>query len=99
MNREIESDLLGKPEKALYKALSDLKTSEQVANFLRDLLTYDEIREAANRLEAARMLSKSVTVREISKKTSMSSATISRINFWLHHGTGGYRLVLKKLKS
>ena len=98
MEKEIEKDLLRKEEMELYKAVSLLKSSDEVAKFLRDLLTFDEIRESSNRFAAAKLLKKKVTVREISKKTKMSSATISRINFWLHHGTGGYRLVLDRLR-
>lgn len=99
MNREIEKDLLEKQEKELYKAVSILKSADEAALFLRDLLTYDEIKEASNRFAVVKLLKKNVTVREIAKKTKMSSATISRINFWLHHGTGGYRLVLQRLKK
>lgn len=98
MNKDIEKELLGDGERRLYKAIASLKSERDAAQFLRDLLTFDEIKEAANRFAVAGLLSKKITVREISKKTKMSSATISRINFWLHHGTGGYRLVLQKLK-
>ena len=34
---------------------------------------------------------------EIEKETGISSVTISRINYWLHHGMGGYKLMLSRL--
>ncbi|PJA55291.1 hypothetical protein CO165_04355, partial [Candidatus Roizmanbacteria bacterium CG_4_9_14_3_um_filter_33_18] len=38
-------------EKFLAKAFLNLKTEQEVANFLRDLLTIKEIEEFSNRLE------------------------------------------------
>lgn len=99
MKREIEKDLKTDDQRALYEAVQILESPDQVMRFLRDLLTFDEIREISKRFAVVKMLNDKKTVREISKKTKMSSATISRINFWLHHGTGGYRLVLEKLKK
>ena len=34
---------------------------------------------------------------EISKRTGASTATITRIASWLHHGEGGYQAMLAKL--
>lgn len=95
--RKIENQLLGAAAKHLYAALAKIKKPQEVAEFLRDLLTFEEIGEAARRLEVAQLLSKNATFREISDKTQMSSATIARVNYWLHHGTGGYRRALSRL--
>lgn len=99
MARVIEPQLRNKAAKQLYQALASLKTPDEVAKFLRDVLTFEEIDEAARRFEVARLLSKEATFRDIADKTKMSSATIARINYWLHHGTGGYRLALRELAS
>lgn len=77
--------------------LAHFNQGDEIARFLRDVLTFEEIDEAIRRFEAARMLTKKATFRDIAKKTGMSSATIARINYWLEHGTGGYRLALRKL--
>jgi uncharacterized protein YerC len=36
---------------------------------------------------------------EISRRTGASTATITRIASWLHHGEGGYQSMLDRLKS
>jgi len=98
MNKIIEPQLKNGQVKNLYKALAVIDEQASIANFLRDLMTYDEIMEMGRRLEVAKLLQDKVTFREIAKKTGVSSATIARINYWLHHGTGGYDLALDKLK-
>ena len=98
MKREIEPQLKGKEAEELYRVLAKISNKDEMADFLRDLMTIEEIEEIVRRFEVAKLLSKGLTSREIAKKTKMSSATISRINYWLHHGTGGYDLALGKLK-
>jgi len=98
MRRELEPQLNNKKSKRLYNVLAKISKSDEMAAFLRDLLTIEEIEEMVRRFEVAELLSKGMTTRVISKKTKMSSATISRINYWLHHGMGGYGLALEKLK-
>ncbi|MBI3261152.1 hypothetical protein HYZ64_02145 [Candidatus Berkelbacteria bacterium] len=97
--RIIEAKLTNGAAQQLYQTLASLKTSGEVAKFLRDVLTFEEIDEAARRFEVARMLNKKTTFRDIAQKTKMSTATIARINYWLHHGTGGYQLALRKLAT
>ncbi len=97
MARSIEPQLNGKSTKQLYRVLASLSRPDEVAKFLRDLLTFEEIEESARRFEVAKLLTKEKTFREIAAKTKMSTATIARINSWLHHGTGGYRLALRML--
>lgn len=82
----------------LYKALMSLESSEECKKFLRDLLTESEIKEIINRWKVVRMLNKKVPYEQIVDKTGMSTTTIARISKWLHNGTGGYRLLLKRLE-
>ena len=49
------------------------------------------------RWAVARLLTTHLPYREISDQTGVSTATITRINQWLQHGAGGYRLVLDRL--
>lgn len=97
MNRKLEPQLNTGGAKELYNALAQIEDPDNMAYFLRDLLTIEEIEEAIRRFEAAKMLKQGRTFREISSKTKMSSTTIARINYWIHHGTGGYRKALEKL--
>jgi len=97
--KSIEKQLNNKEAQELYKVLALLDNPKEISAFLRDLLTFEEIEEATRRFEVVKMLEKGVPFRDIQAKTKMSSTTVARINYWLHHGTGGYRLALEKLKS
>ena len=97
MKKEIESQLKSKSAKSLYQAIAGLGDQNEVRCFLRDVLTFEELDEIIRRFEVAKMLDEGKTYREISAQTQMSSTTIARINYWLHHGTGGYRSALQKL--
>jgi TrpR-related protein YerC/YecD len=91
--------LLNEDTRALYKAVLSLKNGEECKKFLRDLLTEKEIKEFTNRWKVARMLNDKVQYEKIEKETGMSSTTIARIQKWLTNGMGGYRLILKRVKS
>ena len=95
--REIESQLNTREAKELYKVLASIDNSEEMAKFLRDLFTIAEIQESIRRFQVVKLLSQGSTFRSISKQTEMSTTTIARINYWLHHGTGGYRKALQKV--
>jgi len=81
----------------LVKAILSLKDPNDVKNFLRDLMTEIEIKEFANRLEVAKMLSENIPYTTIEKKTGLSSTTIARVSKWLNSTEGGYRNILNKL--
>jgi TrpR-related protein YerC/YecD len=82
-------------EKFLAKAFLKLKTEQEVANFLRDLLTIKEIEEFSNRLEMAKLLKKGMSYKSIAKKLKVSTTTVTRTAHWLFRGCGGYEKVLK----
>lgn len=88
-----------KEAKELYKALLLVKTEEDCRKFLGDLLTPSEIQEFGKRWQVARMLDAKVPYEEIIRVTGMSSTTIARISKWLTGGTGGYRMVLERIKK
>ena len=88
-----------KQSKQLVAGILELKTANEAKRFLRDLLTPLEIKEFANRFEAARLLSRDVQYNAISELTGLSSATIARIQKWLNGSLGGYRLVLARLSG
>jgi len=90
---------MNKGYKDLYKAILLLENEDECKRFLRDLLTEAEIKEFANRWKVAQMLDQKISYEEIEKETGMSSTTIARVQKWLTHGEGGYKLMLKRLKS
>ena len=99
MKRELENTLITPAAKELYKALAAIDRADSMANFLRDLLTIEEIEEASRRLLSAKLLKEGKSIRYIAKEIGVSTTTVVRINYWLHHGMGGYDLALKKLKT
>ncbi len=82
---------------ALYDAMLALKNREECSAFLRDLCTIAEIDAMAERFAIARLLSKDVSYRSAADETGSSTTTVTRVAHWLHHGQGGYALVLKRL--
>lgn len=97
MNRAIEKQLKNADMKRLYLVLAELSDPKDIAKLLRDLLTLEELQEAGRRLAVARRLSNGETQRSIATETGVSTATVSRVNSWLHHGTGGYQLALQRM--
>ncbi len=83
--------------KELYKAVLQLKTENECKKFFRDLCTVSELSAMTERFAAVKMVNEGVPYREISKKIGSSTATITRVAHWLHHGKGGYKLVLERL--
>lgn len=79
----------------LVTAFLSLPSPEVAAAFLRDLCTATELDAMGQRLQVARLVDEGVPYQEISRRTGASTATVTRVAQWLHHGEGGYREVLK----
>lgn len=83
----------------LFEAILALRDIEEAERFFRDLCTLNELNEMSRRWEIARALGEGLSYRQIADRTGSSTATITRISQWLHHGEGGYRLVLDRMSS
>jgi TrpR-related protein YerC/YecD len=53
----------------------------------------------AQRWAVVRLLDEGMHYAEISSRTGASTATITRIAQWLHHGEGGYTKALERLRA
>ena len=84
---------------ALFEAILRLDSAEDAERFFRDLCTLNELRDMAQRWAVVRMLDSGLHYAEISRETGASTATITRIASWLHHGEGGYQQALERLKA
>lgn len=93
----MEIDWKTKENKQLLEAVLSLETPDVARRFLRDLMTEGEITEFGKRLEAARLLSRSIEYKTITEKTGLSSTTVARISKWLRGSLGGYKLVLDRM--
>jgi TrpR-related protein YerC/YecD len=83
----------------LFKAILELKDVDECNTFFEDLCTVNEIREMASRLQVAKMLRQKKTYTDIAEKTGASTATISRVNRYLHYGSDGYNIILDRLEQ
>jgi TrpR-related protein YerC/YecD len=81
----------------LLDAIVSLDNVDEAADFLRDLCTLGELRDMSQRWAVVRLLDAGMHYGEISRTTGASTATITRIASWLHHGEGGYRRMLDRL--
>ena len=94
----------GNPEIAarfdeLVSAFVRLRDPDVVAAFLRDLCTTNELDAMGQRLLVARLVNDGLSYQEISRRTGASTATVTRVAQWLHHGEGGYPAVLKRSRQ
>lgn len=69
--------------------------------FLRDLLSYRELQDMANRWAAARMLMGGATQTQTAQQLGMSTKTISEVALWVNgpFQTGGYWDVFKSMRA
>ncbi len=80
--------------KKMSQALLTIKNENDMLNFLRDLCTLEELEELSARWEAVQLIAKRMPYREVTKKTGLSTTTVTRIAHWLYHGEGGYEIAL-----
>jgi TrpR-related protein YerC/YecD len=85
--------------KLLVKALLSLENEKECDALLEDLLTKKEINDMAQRMLVAKRLSEQVVYSKIVEETGASTATISRVNRAYNYGTGGYAMVLDRVKK
>ena len=83
--------------KEVYEAVLALQTVDECKKFFRDLCTMSELNSMAERFAVAKMVNEKIPYRKICKKTGSSTATITRVAHWLHHGKGGYKLILERI--
>ena len=84
---------------ALFDALMRLESRDELQRFLRDLCTRHELEELSARWTVVQLLDEGLSYRRIAEETGVSTTTITRINEWLNHGTGGYRTALQRSKG
>jgi len=81
----------------LFSAILLLRNIDECYMFFEDICTVAELQEMSRRLLAAKMLNENIPYNEITAKTGLSTATISRVNRCLRYGADGYKLVLSRL--
>lgn len=84
--------------KQVFQAILELKDISECQKFFRDLCTMSELQAISERWQVVKLLDKGLPYRKIAELTGASTATITRVSHWLHHGEGGYRLLLQRCK-
>ena len=79
--------------------IARVRDVDLTTRFLRDLCTRSELEAMAQRWEVAQLVDQGVPYLQIAQRTGASTATVTRVAQWLHHGEGGYLAVLAKVKS
>jgi TrpR-related protein YerC/YecD len=82
----------------LADAILAVRTQDEAQRFLRDLCTLPELEALAHRWQTVLLLDEGVSYVEIAERVPTSTATVTRVAQWLRHGTGGYALVLDRVK-
>ena len=83
----------------LCRALASCKTTDAVADLLRDIGTLGELHAWSERLQVAKLLASEKTYREVAQITGASTTTVTRVARFLQDGTGGYRRFLEQQES
>ena len=83
----------------LCEAILSLKTREECYAFLEDICTIKELLEMSQRLSVAKLSSRGMSYSQISQKTGVSTATISRISRCIEYGSGGYKMIIERLQE
>jgi TrpR-related protein YerC/YecD len=81
----------------LIQAITSLRTDAELAA-LRDLMTVKELKDISQRWQIVLLLNQNVPYLDIAKQVGVSTTTVTRCALWLHHGQGGYKTALSRLK-
>src|SRR6266849_1677524 len=80
----------------LFETIGSLESLEETERFFRDLCTLSELETISHRWAVAKLLDQGLPYLEIAQRTGASTATVTRVAHWLHHGEGGYQLALER---
>ena len=81
----------------LFETILNLGSIEECYAYFEDLCTIKEVKDMAQRLDTAILLSQGYSYQKITEQVEISTATIGRVSRALQYGTGGYRAAIEKL--
>ena len=79
----------------LFELLAKLDDPDRLEDLFDDLCTVKEMENMAERIYAARLLMEGMTYAQVMEKSSISSATLSRVSRCVQYGKG-YSALLKE---
>lgn len=80
------------------EALSVLRNSQEIMNFITDLLTKQETVMLAKRIKIAKLLIAGKNYREIENLLKVGHSTVARVSQWLSEGGEGFRLITERTR-
>ena len=83
----------------LFQTILNLGSVEECYAYFEDLCTIKEVKDMAQRLDTAILLSQGYSYQKIMEHIEISTATIGRVSRALNYGTGGYRTAIDKLQT
>jgi len=83
----------------LFETILNLGSIDECYAYFEDLCTIKEVKDMAQRLDTAILLSQGYSYQKIMEHIEISTATIGRVSRALNYGTGGYRVAIKKLNG
>jgi TrpR-related protein YerC/YecD len=75
-----------------------LPARDELACFMRDLCTLEELQALSHRWQIALLLEERLPYLQIAERLGTSTTTVTRVAHWLRHGAGGYRLALERVR-
>ena len=96
---EEKNDIWKEISPELIKAFLSLKNEDELKAFFRDLMSERDLRELQMRWDVAKKLDAGVPFTQISEESGQSPTTITKINRWLKEGTGGYKMMIDRMKG
>ncbi|HIE41126.1 MAG TPA: hypothetical protein EYP80_00520 [Candidatus Aenigmarchaeota archaeon] len=76
-----------------------LKNPQEAAQFIKDLISPQELEMLAKRLRVAKLLLRGVKYQTIRKTLKVGNSTLARISTWLSVSGEGFRLVHNRTKD
>lgn len=83
----------------LFRSILLLNNIDDCYRYFEDLCTVKEIQSFAQRLDVAKRLRREESYLAVSEETGVSSATVGRVKRCLDYGSGGYQMIIDRLKE
>ncbi len=81
------------------KAMDSVRNSVEASNFIKDLLTEQELIILVRRLQVVRLLEQNYTYKQIHKVMRVGNSTVTKVHAWMDLYGEGYRTVIGRTKN
>ena len=85
--------------KALYGAIVAIENESEAKAFLEDLLSAKELESLSSRVASAQLFMQGKTYKEVMEETTVSSATLARVNKCVKQGKGYSKILTRMAKK